>query len=111
MFKTPNFFVYLAVMAVVTYLIRLLPLLFVRKKFNNRFIRSFLYYVPYAVLAAMTFPTLIISATNSIATGIVVAVVCIVVAYFNSSLILVASAGAVSALVSEVIIQYVIPLL
>ena len=51
-----NIFIYIAVMALVTYLIRMLPLVIFRKKIENRFIRSFLYYIPYAVLAAMTFP-------------------------------------------------------
>ena len=47
-----NIFIYIAVMALVTYLIRMLPLVIFRKKIENRFIRSFLYYIPYAVLAA-----------------------------------------------------------
>ena len=51
-----NIFIYIAVMALVTYLIRMLPLVIFHKKIENRFIRSFLYYIPYAVLAAMTFP-------------------------------------------------------
>ena len=50
----PNFLVYLIVMATVTYLVRMLPLAFFRKKIRSRFVRSFLYYVPYAVLTAMT---------------------------------------------------------
>lgn len=53
---TENFFLYLAVMAGVTYLIRMLPLVLVKKKVENPFIRSFLFYVPYAVLGAMTVP-------------------------------------------------------
>ena len=48
---------YIAVMAITTYLIRMLPLVIFRKKINNRFIKSFLYYIPYAVLAAMTIPS------------------------------------------------------
>lgn len=51
-----NIFIYITVMALVTYLIRMLPIVIFRKKIENRFIRSFLYYIPYAVLAAMTFP-------------------------------------------------------
>ena len=49
-------YVYIAVMALLTYLIRMIPLTLVRGKIRNRFIRSFLYYVPYACLMAMTFP-------------------------------------------------------
>lgn len=57
-------YAYIAVMALVTYLIRMLPLTLFQKKIKNRYIRSFLYYVPYACLAAMTFPA-ILSATAS----------------------------------------------
>ena len=60
-----NIFIYIAVMALVTYLIRMLPLVIFRKKIENRFIRSFLYYIPYAVLAAMTFPA-VFSSTGSL---------------------------------------------
>ena len=53
-----------AVMAIVTYLPRMLPLTLVRKRITNRFLQSFLYYVPYAVLAAMTFPEVLFSTSN-----------------------------------------------
>ena len=59
--RTDVFFLYLIVMAGVTYLIRMLPLVLCRKKIENRFIRSFLYYVPYAVLSAMTIPAIFYS--------------------------------------------------
>lgn len=59
--RTYVFFLYLIVMAGVTYLIRMLPLVLCRKKIENRFIRSFLYYVPYAVLSAMTIPAIFYS--------------------------------------------------
>ena len=59
--RTDDFFLYLIVMAGVTYLIRMLPLVLCRKKIENRFIRSFLYYVPYAVLSAMTIPAIFYS--------------------------------------------------
>ena len=58
MIRTEVFFLYLLVMAGVTYLIRMLPLVLCRKKIENRFIRSFLYYIPYAVLSAMTIPAI-----------------------------------------------------
>lgn len=54
-------FIGVAVMAVVTYLIRVIPMAFVKKKITNRFFKSFLAYVPYAVLAAMTFPAILTS--------------------------------------------------
>jgi|GEM_PF-5242682 len=59
-----NIYLYIAVMAGVSYLIRVLPLTLIRKPIKNQFIQSFLYYVPYVTLAAMTFPA-ILSATNS----------------------------------------------
>lgn len=60
----PEFLLYLAVMAGVTYLIRMIPLALVHKKITNRFVLSFLYYVPYAVLSAMVVPA-IFTATGS----------------------------------------------
>lgn len=59
-----NVYLYILVMAAVTYLIRVLPLTLIRKPIRNRTIRSFLYYVPYVTLAVMTFPS-ILSATSS----------------------------------------------
>lgn len=59
-----NIYIYILIMAGVTYLIRVLPLTLIRREIRNRFIRSFLYYVPYVTLSVMTFPA-ILSATNS----------------------------------------------
>ena len=56
--------VYIAIMAGVSFLIRVLPMTLIRKPIRNRFIRSFLYYVPYVTLAVMTFPAIIDSAPN-----------------------------------------------
>ena len=55
----PSNYLYIAVMALVSYTIRILPLTLIRKPIRNRFIQSFLYYVPYATLAVMTFPAII----------------------------------------------------
>ena len=60
---------YIGVMALVTYLIRLLPLVLFTQKINNVFVRSFLYYVPYAVLGAMTVPA-IFTSTNSVISAV-----------------------------------------
>ena len=60
-----NVFLAIAVMAVVTYLIRVLPLVLIRREIKSPFIRSFLYYVPYVTLSVMTFPA-ILGATNVI---------------------------------------------
>ena len=71
---THNNFIYIAVMALVSYAIRVLPLTLIRKPIKNQFIQSFLYYVPYVTLAVMTFPA-IVEATQSPAAGAVALVV------------------------------------
>ena len=105
-----RFAIYLLVMAGVTYLIRVLPLLFFKGEVKSVFLRSFLFYVPYAVLSAMTFPAILTSAGH-LASGIASAVVCLVLAYFGRSLLTVAAGGAVAALITESIIVYLIPLM
>ncbi|MBE6895192.1 MAG: AzlD domain-containing protein [Ruminococcaceae bacterium] len=79
---TPGIYAYIFTMAAVTYLIRVLPLTLFRKEVNNQFVKSFLYYVPYATLAAMTFPT-IIHATQSPISGIAALIVGFVTAWFG----------------------------
>lgn len=72
-----NFWIYVLVMFVVTYLVRVLPFLIFHKKIESRFVRSFLAYIPYTVLAAMTFPA-VFYATGSLLTataGVVVALI------------------------------------
>lgn len=102
-----NLFLYIFVMAAVTYAIRVIPLVFVKKKIENRFIMSFLYYVPYAVLAAMTVPAIFYATSyvSSAAIGFVVACIC---AIKNKSLIFVASAGCIAVLIAELAIKYVV---
>lgn len=78
-----------AVMAIVTYIPRMLPLTFMRRKIQNNFIRSFLYYVPYAVLAAMTLPSILYS-TSSMLSAIAGMVTAVVLAYKNQGLLVVA---------------------
>lgn len=80
-----NTYIYIAIMAAVTYLIRVLPLTLIRKKIKNRILRSFLYYVPYVTLAVMTFPA-ILHATESIYSGLAALLVGIALAYFGVSL-------------------------
>ena len=77
------------VMAVVTYLIRMLPMAIFRKKIKNRFIQSFLSYVPYSVLAAMTFPA-IFSATGTLPSACAGTVMAVGLAYFDQGLLKVA---------------------
>ena len=81
--------IYIAVMAGVTYLIRMLPLAIWTKEITSPFIKSFLYYVPYACLAAMTFPA-ILNATDSILSGAVGFAVALYLAYKEKSLLTVA---------------------
>lgn len=85
--------VYLILMAGTTYLIRMIPFTFFGGKIRSRFVHSFLHYVPYAVLSAMTFPA-IFYATGSTATAAVGALVAIVLAAFRCSLPVVAVAAA-----------------
>ncbi len=80
-----NTYIYIFIMAAVTYLIRLLPLTIVRKKITNITIRSFLYYVPYVTLAVMTFPA-IVNATESIWSGIAALVAGAILAYLGAGL-------------------------
>lgn len=84
-----NVYIYVLVMAVVTYLIRMLPLAIWTKEITSPFIKSFLYYVPYACLAAMTFPA-ILNATDSILSGAVGFAVALYLAYKEKSLLTVA---------------------
>lgn len=80
-----NNYLYIAVMAVVSYAIRVLPLTLIRKPIKNRFIRSFLYYVPYVTLAVMTFPA-ILSATQSPIAGAAALLAGIVAAWLGAGL-------------------------
>ncbi len=80
-----NVYIYIIVMAVVTYLIRLLPLTLIRKEITNKFIRSFLYYVPFVTLTVMTFPA-ILSATNSMYSALAALLVAVILAYRKGSL-------------------------
>ena len=80
-----NNYLYIAVMAVVSYAIRVLPLTLIRKPIRNRFLQSFLYYVPYVTLAVMTFPA-IIHATQTPISGAVALVVGAAAAWLGAGL-------------------------
>ena len=86
------FLPYLAVTAGVTYLIRMLPLTVFRKEIKNRFIRSFLAYIPYAVLGAMTFPD-VIFCTGDVRTAVCGTAVAVALAWRGRSLLTVAVAA------------------
>ena len=95
-----NAIFYILVMAVVTYLIRVLPLTLVRKEIKNVYIRSFLYYVPYVTLAVMVFPA-ILEATTSSWSALVGFIVAIIFAYRGASLVSVALLACFSVFVVE----------
>ena len=97
---TYNNWVYIAVMAAVSYAIRVLPLTLIRKPIKNQFIQSFLYYVPYVCLTAMTFPA-ILSSTASVISGAAALAVAILLAYRGKSLIVVALSSSAAVLVVE----------
>lgn len=90
--KTEVFFFYLAVMAGVTYLIRAIPFVLCEKQIKNRFVRSFLEYIPYAVLGAMTFPQIFYSANGTIP-AIAGTITGLVLSYCEQGLVTVALAS------------------
>ena len=98
-----NIYVYIAAMALTTYLIRMLPLTIFRKPIRSRFLRSFLYYVPYACLTAMTFPA-ILHATDSMWSGLAALIVGVLVAWFSGNLFFVAAAGCVVVFLVEMLL-------
>lgn len=96
--------IYIAVMAIVTYLIRMLPLTLFRSKIKSKFLRSFLKYIPYTVLSAMTFPAIFYSTGNVITASIGTAAA-LITAFFGLPLIIVAAAAAGAALIAGLFIM------
>ena len=100
---TYKVYIYILIMAVVTYLIRVLPLTLIRKEIKNTTIRSFLYYVPYVTLAVMTFPA-ILDATQSTWSGLLALIVGIGLAWFGASLFRVSVACCIVVFILELFI-------
>ena len=98
-------YIYLLVMAATTYLIRALPLTLFTKPIQNRFLKSFLHYVPTACLTAMTFPA-ILSATENILSGAVGLAVAVLLSLKKKSLIVVAVASCVAVFLMEQLMKY-----
>ncbi len=92
----------IAVMAGVTYLIRMIPMVFFRKKIENVWLQSFLYYVPYAVLTAMTFPA-VFSSTGSTLSAVIGCAAALILAFFNRSLLVVAVGAAAAAFITQIL--------
>ena len=98
------FFIYLIILACSTYLIRVIPFVAIKQKINNRFIRSFLYYVPYACLTAMTFPS-ILSSAGSLAAGIAALAAAVLLSYLGKSLVVVALSSSAVVFVVNLIVS------
>lgn len=100
-----NIYIYILVMALTTYLIRAIPLTLLKKPITNRFLRSFLHYVPPACLTAMTFPA-ILSSTENVISGVAGLAVGVLLALKKKSLIVVAVATCVAVFVTELVIKF-----
>lgn len=98
-----NIYVYMIIMAVVTYLIRMLPLALIKKKITNKFFRSFLYYVPFVTLAVMTFPA-ILNATDSVWSAAAAFLAAVAVAYIGGGLPTVATVACAVVFVVELFV-------
>lgn len=96
-------YIYIIVMAGVTYLIRMIPFTFFRKKIKSVFVRSFLKYIPYAVLSAMTIPA-IFESTGNKATALVGTAVAFILSFFDMPLIVVALSASVAAYLTSLIL-------
>ena len=95
-----DYIIYIAVMAGVTYLIRMLPMTLVKGKIRSRFINSFIYYVPYAVLSAMTLPKILYSTPDMLPSALGLAAA-VITAFFGRSLLTVALCACGAVLLGE----------
>lgn len=102
---TANIAAYIGVMAAVTYLVRMLPFVIFRKKIKSQLLKDFLYYVPYAVLGAMTIPAAFYS-TGSVASAAVGIAAAVFLALKNKGLLAVAAAACIAALAAELMIKF-----
>ncbi len=103
---THNLYLYIFIMAATTYLIRMLPIAFVKKEINNRFVRSFLYYVPYVCLSTMTFPA-ILTATGSVISGVVGFLTALFMAYREKSMVQVAIVACATVFMTERVLAFI----
>ena len=101
-----NVYLYILVMAAVTYLIRMLPLALAKNEIRSPFIKSFLYYVPYACLAAMTFPAILTATAGGILSGLAGLVIALIAAYKEKSLLTVALFACAAVFVTERIMGF-----
>ncbi len=102
--SSPRTYLAIFVMALVTYVIRMIPMAFFSRSIKSRFFQSFLYYVPYAVLAAMTFPAVFTSSNLDLAVcaiGVGAAIGC---AWSGASLLVVAAVSAAAAWIAQLLL-------
>ena len=97
---------YIGVMAGVTYLVRMLPFVIFRKKIKSKFVKDFLYYVPYAVLGAMTIPSVLYS-TGSIVSAVAGLIAAVILAFRGKGLLPVAAAACAAAFAVEMVLKLV----
>ncbi|MBR1893177.1 MAG: AzlD domain-containing protein [Lachnospiraceae bacterium] len=97
-----NVYIYILVMAVVTYIIRALPLTLIRKEIKDKRIRAFLYYVPFATLSAMTFPA-ILTATDNIYSAVAGFAVALILAFYRRGLLTVAIGACAAVFIVELL--------
>ena len=101
-----NIYIYIVTMALVTYLIRAIPLTVFTKKIKNKYVLSFLYYVPYTCLTVMTIPS-IFSSTSSLVSAVAGFLVAVILGYFKKGLVTVAVSATVTVFLVEMIINYI----
>lgn len=101
-------YMYIFVMAAVTYLIRMLPLVLFKKEITSPFLKSFLYYVPYACLAAMTFPAILTAPSSGMIAGTAGLIAALIAAYKERSLLIVALIACGAVFIVERILEYTI---
>ena len=101
-----SIYIYIATMAITTYLIRMLPLTIFRKPIKSTFVRSFLHYVPYACLTAMTFPA-ILSSTENMLSGAAALIVAVALALKGKSLLIVSLGSSAAVLATEFLMNVI----
>jgi len=101
-----SIYAYIAAMAVTTYLIRVIPLAFFKKPIKSRFLRSFLYYVPYACLTAMTFPSILYS-TSAILSGAAALITAVALAVKGKGLLTVSVCSCAAVFITELLLKLI----
>ena len=102
-----SIYAYIITMAVTTYLIRVLPLTVFRKPIRSRFLKSFLHYVPYACLTAMTFPA-ILTSTTFVISGAAALIAAVVLAFRGKSLLVVSVASCCAVFLTEQLLKFIL---